>query len=76
MKPLIDQVLDYLASTKRQWPEVSRATGVPYSTLTKIYQRVNRDPRISTVQRILDHRNTLDGRVALTNTGTDVARLS
>jgi predicted transcriptional regulator len=59
MKPLLDQAIEHLEATKGRWPEVSKTTGVPYSTLAKVYQRVNRDPQISTVQRILDHRDTL-----------------
>lgn len=56
--PLLDQALAYLAATKGRWPEVSRVCGVPYSTMTKLYQGVIEDPRVSTVQRLLDHRDT------------------
>ena len=60
--PLLDQALRYLTATKNQWPRVSAQSGVPYSTITKVFQRVIRDPRISTVQRLLDHR---DGPLSL-----------
>jgi hypothetical protein len=55
--PLLAQALAHLEATKKRWPDVSRESGVPYSTITKIYQRVIRDPRVSTVQRLLDHRD-------------------
>lgn len=61
-KPLLDQALAFLAATKNSWPEVSKASGVPYSTMTKIFQRVIKDPRVSTVQRLLDHRDAASPR--------------
>lgn len=54
---LLQQALAHLQATKNRWPEVARESGVPYSTITKIFQRVIRDPRVSTVQRLLDHKH-------------------
>lgn len=43
-----------LGATKGQWSAVAEKSGVPYHTLTKVAQgRV--DPRLSTVQRLVDH---------------------
>jgi predicted transcriptional regulator len=68
--PLLQQALAHLEATKSRWPEVARGSGVPYSTITKIFQRVIRDPRVSTVQRLLDHR---DGRSIPAYPDTDSA---
>jgi hypothetical protein len=66
-EPLVNQARDYLGTTKGQWPEVSRRSGVPYSTITKLFQGVIPDPRISTVQRLLDDRDRRPSLVAPLN---------
>lgn len=35
--------------------EVARATGVPFGTLTKIAQGINKNPSVHTVQRLADY---------------------
>ncbi|WP_186268972.1 hypothetical protein [Burkholderia gladioli] len=53
-EPILSFVLRQLDSAKGNWPEISRQSGVPYQTLTKIAGRLVVDPRISTVQALLD----------------------
>lgn len=43
-----------LDATKGKWSSVAERSGVPYHTLTKIAQG-KVDPRLSTVQRLVDH---------------------
>ena len=43
-----------LGETKGRWTSVAEQSGVPYHTLTKIAQG-KVDPRVSTVQRLVDH---------------------
>ena len=43
-----------LDATKGKWSSVAEQSGVPYHTLTKIAQG-KVDPRLSTVQRLVDH---------------------
>lgn len=51
---ILSVVLRQLDAAKGDWPEISRQSGVPYQTLTKIAGRLVSDPRISTVQALLD----------------------
>lgn len=44
-----------LARTRGRWAEVAKSSGVPYHTLTKIAQGTVADPRISTVQLLVDY---------------------
>lgn len=50
-------VLRKLEESRGKWVEVARASGVPYHTLTKIAQGQSPDPRIETVQRLVDYFN-------------------
>jgi hypothetical protein len=54
-EPLLVELHRRLASSKGRWPEVSRGSRVPYSTITKIYQKVIVDPRTRTTQSLLDY---------------------
>jgi hypothetical protein len=38
----------------RRWPEISRASGVPESTIRKIAYRETKDPRTSTVDDLYE----------------------
>lgn len=58
-EPLLVELHRRLASSKGRWPEVSRGSRVPYSTITKIHQRVIEDPRTQTTQSLLDYLRTL-----------------
>lgn len=52
-------VLDQLERRKGDWPEISKAAGVPYFTISKMASGATADSRISTVQKLanyfLDH---------------------
>lgn len=52
---ILASVRQKLEDCRGTWVEVSRASGVPYHTLTKIAQGQVPDPRISTVQRLVDY---------------------
>lgn len=54
-EPMLDAVLRKLDETKGEWREVSRNSGVPYSTLTKVAQRLRKAPSITTVQTLHDY---------------------
>lgn len=52
-------VLAQLERRKGDWPEISKESGVPYFTISKIASSATNDPRISTIQKLanyfLDH---------------------
>jgi hypothetical protein len=52
---MLSTVLRRLDQAKGAWPEIARASGVPYQTLTKIACRIVSDPRVSTVQTLFDY---------------------
>lgn len=54
-EPILTFVRRKLEESRGSWVEVSRVSGVPYHTLTKIAQGQVDDPRISTVQRLVDY---------------------
>ena len=54
-EPMLSTVLRRLDQAKGAWPEIARASGVPYQTLTKIACRIVSDPRVSTVQTLFDY---------------------
>lgn len=70
-EPLVHQARAYLAATKGKWPEVSQRSKVPYSTITKLFQGVIPDPRVSTVQRLLDDRDRRPSLVANSSPNSD-----
>jgi predicted transcriptional regulator len=60
---IISFVQRNLKSTRGQWAEVARKSGVPYYTLTKIAQGKVNNPRVETVQRLIDYFNGAPARV-------------
>lgn len=48
-------VRSQLQKHKREWPAISRASGVPYHTLVKVASGKVSDPRVSTVQALHDY---------------------
>lgn len=54
-EPILITVRRHLQRTRGSWAEVSQKSGVPYHTLTKIAQGKVADPRMSTVQLLLNH---------------------
>ncbi|KWZ42798.1 hypothetical protein WS72_07945 [Burkholderia savannae] len=53
-EPILAAVLRQLDAAKGDWPAIAKQSGVPYQTLAKIGGRVVSDPRVSTVQALLD----------------------
>jgi transcriptional regulator with XRE-family HTH domain len=56
-EPIIKFVCRHLELARGRWTEVARRSGVPYDTLTKIAQGKVTNPRIETVQRLVDYFN-------------------
>lgn len=54
-EPLLDYVLRKLAEHKGRHVEISKATGIPYGTLAKIYQRTTPNPGVNHVQALADY---------------------
>lgn len=52
---LLDYVLRNLEEKKGLHREIADATGVPYSTLSKIYQRVTPNPGVQSIQALADY---------------------
>lgn len=63
-----ENLLEYLKSkleaSRGQWPAISKATGVPYFTITNLAQGKVEDPRLSTVQPLIDYFREDDRDVA------------
>lgn len=57
VEPILTFVRRKLDESRGTWGEVAQVSGVPYHTLTKIAQGQVPDPRISTVQRLVDYFN-------------------
>lgn len=55
MENILTYVQAQLRNNVGKWPQISSATGVPYATLAKIGQGETDNPRIKTVQSILDY---------------------
>lgn len=54
-EPILTTVMRLLGASRGKLPEIAMASGVPYHTLVKIAQGTVTDPRVSTVQRLMDH---------------------
>lgn len=52
MQSIHDYVLTELEARKGHWPDVARASGVPYSTLKKIAQGGTKSPRIGSLEKL------------------------
>lgn len=57
VEPILTFVRRRLDESRGEWVEISRISGVPYHTLTKIAQGTTPNPRIETVQRLVDYFN-------------------
>ena len=56
MPTILDTILDNLdARSLPQIAKVAEATGVPFHTIAKIKRRETLNPRIETVQKLLEH---------------------
>lgn len=54
-EPILDFVLRSLDANKGQHKEIADVTGVPYSTLAKIVQRVTPNPGVQHIQALADY---------------------
>lgn len=52
---ILDDLVIKLRSRRGSLPEVSKASGIPLSTLRKISQRVNTNPTLRHVQALVDY---------------------
>jgi len=57
-EPILAYVLRNLESARGTWPAICEECGVPYSTLFKIAQGQIKNPRINTVQRLVNYFGT------------------
>ncbi|WP_288649677.1 hypothetical protein [Pseudomonas sp. UBA5568] len=48
-------VIEQLRRRKGEWPEISRASSVPYFTISKMVTGTTRNPRVNTVQRLANY---------------------
>lgn len=48
-------VMEQLRRRKGEWPEISRASEVPYFTISKMAAGTTRNPRVNTVQRLANY---------------------
>lgn len=53
-KSLYEHTVDLLNKRKGDWPSISKATGIPYSTICKIAQGHHRNPSVHSIQTIHD----------------------
>lgn len=67
-EPIMSTLRARLVLSRGSWVGVARDSGVPYHTLVKIAQGRVANPRVATVQRLLDHFNSL--RVSEKNCAT------
>ena len=54
-EPLLEYVLRNLEQNKGRHVEIANATGIPYSTLAKIYQGVTPNPGVQSIQALADY---------------------
>lgn len=54
-EPLLTSVVRCLQEAKGSWARISRETGLPYSTIVRIAQGKVKDPRIGTLQPLIDY---------------------
>lgn len=52
---MLEFVLESLEKSRGKWPDVSKGSGVPYHTLTKIAQRQIENPGVNHVQQLADY---------------------
>lgn len=62
-QPLFDYVLDRLDANKGRHKEISETTGISYSTISKIVQRVTPNPGVLVIQALADYFNLYDSRI-------------
>lgn len=74
VEPILSFVKRRLEEKRGSWVDVARDSGVPYHTLTKIAQGQVENPRIETVQRLVDYFHDQPAPVvAAAQSGTQIA---
>lgn len=63
-EPILIFVKRRLEESRGYWPQISTATGVPYFTITNIVQGKTEDPRVSTLQKLVDYFRARDSEAA------------
>lgn len=63
-KTLLEYVLGALEKSRGRWPEIAKASGVPYHTLTKIAQRQIENPGIKHIQQLASYFQEHEARAA------------
>jgi len=53
-----------LEESRGYWPQIAASTGVPYFTITNIAQGKTEDPRVSTLQKLVDYFRARDAEAA------------
>lgn len=69
VEPILTFVRRKLEESRGDWVEIARVSGVPYHTLTKVAQGSTPNPRIDTVQRLVDYFNGVQGEGAAASEG-------
>lgn len=68
-EPILEFVRRRLDEARGEWPLISRESGVPYFTIANIVQGKSADPRIGTLQPLVDwfrQRDVSEAREAAT----------
>jgi transcriptional regulator with XRE-family HTH domain len=61
MKGIHRRVLRELEASKGRWPQVARESGVSRRTIEKIASGQSADPRISSIQKLLNYFERING---------------
>ena len=61
MDDMLLYILNRLPQARGELQQLATATGIPYPTLIKLRTGETTDPRISTVQRLIDHYRAAEG---------------
>lgn len=54
-EPILEFVKRRLEESRGYWPQIAESSGVPYFTIANIVQGKSEDPRISSVQKLVDY---------------------
>ena len=60
-EPLLEYVLKCLDARSGTIPEIAVGADVPYDTVSKIHQRISKNPRVKTVQKLANYFYSLSG---------------
>lgn len=52
MESIHDQVVEKLAAHRGRWSDIAKDSGVAYSTLKKIANRISRSPRVEHIEKL------------------------